>query len=74
MSIERIAYPVAEAAAAIGRSRYVLYDAIRRKELPAYQSHSGAEFLILVDDLRAWVTRHAAEPQPRKSRGKRRPR
>jgi hypothetical protein len=63
---DRIAYPVLEAAQAIGRSRYVLYDAIRRKELPAYQQSEDSDFLVLAEDLRAWVTRLPAQPRRRK--------
>jgi hypothetical protein len=64
--IERMAYPVVKAAEAVGRSRYVLYDAIRRKELPAYQQSEDSDYLILADDLRAWVTRYPAQPRRRK--------
>lgn len=52
---DRVAYKVAQAADAIGYSRYVLYGAIRRGELAVYQPYKGADWLILADDLRAWV-------------------
>lgn len=57
MAVERIAYPVEEAARAVGRSRYVLYQAIRRQELTAYRQSEDSDYLILAEDLRAWVTR-----------------
>lgn len=62
--IERIAYTVAEAAKAVGLSRYVLYGAIRRGELLAYQAREEANYLILAEDLRAWITRMPAQRQP----------
>jgi len=66
--VERIAYSVAEAAKAVGRSRYVLYDAIRRKDLLAYRQSVDSDYLILANDLRAWVTRYPAQSYPRKRR------
>jgi excisionase family DNA binding protein len=72
MSIERIAYTVSQAAEAVGLSRYVLYDAIRAKELAAHQANEKARILILAEDLRAWVTRMPAQPRKQKSRPVRR--
>jgi acyl dehydratase len=37
LSANRVAYKVAEAAKVVGMSRYVLYNAIRSRELPAYR-------------------------------------
>jgi excisionase family DNA binding protein len=65
MSTERISYKVAQAAEAVGYSRYVLYDAINRQELPAYQPYEGADILILKEDLHAWVTRRTAQTKGR---------
>jgi excisionase family DNA binding protein len=62
---ERIAYKVAQAARATGVSRYVLYDAIRARQLPAFEPNPGGDFLILAEDLRAWVKRHPAKPRRR---------
>jgi len=45
MAVERIAYPVEEAARAVGRSRYVLYQAIRRQELTAYRQSEDSDYL-----------------------------
>jgi len=66
MASERISYPVSEAAVAVGRSRYVLYDAIRRNELVAYQQSEDSDYLVLAEDLRAWVTRMPAQHQSRR--------
>ena len=72
MCVERIAYPVSEAANVVGRSRYVLYDAIKRKELPAYQQSERSDYLVLVEDLRAWVTRFPARPDSAEGSSRRR--
>lgn len=64
---DRVAYKVAQAADAIGYSRYVLYGAIRRGELAVYQPYKGADWLILADDLRAWVTRRIVLPNGHES-------
>jgi hypothetical protein len=75
MSVERISYSVSEAASAVGKSRYVLYDAIRRKELVAYQQSPESDYSILTTDLIAWLTRLGAQPKPTmRRRGMRRAR
>jgi hypothetical protein len=61
--IERISYKVSQAAKATGISRYVLYSAIRREQLHAFQPNEGGDLLILVEDLRAWIRRHPARPR-----------
>lgn len=55
---ERIAYPVAEAAEAIGMSRDVLYRHIRAGELPAFKL--GSRMLVLRRDILALIERHPA--------------
>jgi excisionase family DNA binding protein len=60
LSANRISYKVTEAAKMVGLSRYVLYDAIRNMELPAYRPSPRGDFVLLPDDLRAWVTRFRA--------------
>jgi excisionase family DNA binding protein len=60
---EPIAYKVSQAAAALGMSRYVLYEAIRDEELRAYRPKKGSDLMILPEDLREWVTRHPARPK-----------
>ncbi|MFL6601900.1 MAG: helix-turn-helix domain-containing protein [Steroidobacteraceae bacterium] len=61
--IERISYKVSQAAKATGISRYVLYSAIRREHLRAFQPNEGGDLLILVEDLRAWIRGHPAGPR-----------
>jgi hypothetical protein len=58
-----IAYKVSRAAAMVGISRYLLYDAIRHRELRAYRPNARSDLMILPEDLREWVTRHPAEPK-----------
>lgn len=53
-----IAYKVAKAAAVVGMSRYLLYEAIRNQELRAFRPKPRADLMILAEDLREWVTRH----------------
>jgi excisionase family DNA binding protein len=60
---EPIAYRVSQAAALLGMSRYVLYEAIRDEELRAYRPKKGSDLRILPEDLREWVTRHPARPK-----------
>jgi hypothetical protein len=55
-----IAYKVAKAAAMVGMSRYLLYEAIRNQELRAFRPRPRADLMILPEDLREWVTRHPA--------------
>ena len=57
MSVERVSYSVSQAALAVGKSRYVLYDAIRRGDLTAYQQTPESDFSILASDLLAWLKR-----------------
>jgi excisionase family DNA binding protein len=59
-STNRISYKVIEAAKMVGLSRYLLYDAIRNLELPAYRPSPRGDLVLLPDDLRAWVTRFRA--------------
>ena len=56
-----IACKVSTAAAMFGVSRYRLYEAIRDQELPAYRPRKGSDLMILIEDLRDWVTRHPVE-------------
>ena len=51
-----IAYKVSKAAAMVGISRYLLYDAIRHRELRAYRPNARSDLMILPEDLREWVT------------------
>lgn len=67
--IERISYKVTQAAQATGLSRYVIYDAIRDKQLAAYEPNPGGDFLILAEDLRTWIKRYPAQPRVRGRRG-----
>jgi acyl dehydratase len=60
LSTNRISYKVIEAAKMVGLSKYVLYDAIRNLELPAYRPSPRGDLVLLPDDLRAWVTRFRA--------------
>ena len=53
---ERLAYTVTQAAQAIGLSRYAIYDAINDGELTAFAVRKQCKRLILVEDLRRWVT------------------
>lgn len=55
---ERIAYTVSQAAAAVGLSRYVIYNAITRGELRAYDR---VKFVILAEDLKAWIVGQPAQ-------------
>jgi excisionase family DNA binding protein len=57
----RISYKVVEAADIVGVSRYVLYEAIRNRELSAYRPNPRSDLLLLADDLRTWVTRFRAD-------------
>jgi len=57
-----MAYKVSRAAAMLGISRYVLYEAIRLQELRAYQPSTRSDFMILAEDLRNWVTGHQVHP------------
>lgn len=63
--IERIALTVAEAAKAVGMTRWVIYGAIKRGELAAYQANKNSTFFVLPEELRAWVTRLRVSPQQR---------
>jgi excisionase family DNA binding protein len=56
-----LAYTVAQAAQTVGMSRYVIYEAIRNRELVAYRPGARADLKILPEDLREWVTRHQVE-------------
>lgn len=56
-----IAYKVAKAAALVGMSRYLLYEAIRNQELRAFRPKPRADLMILAEDLREWVTRHPVD-------------
>jgi excisionase family DNA binding protein len=56
-TINRISYKVSEAADIVGLSKWVLYEAIRNRELPAYRPSPRSDLLLLGDDLRTWVTR-----------------
>ena len=60
-----IAYKVSAAAAMLGVSRYVLYEAIREQQLHAYRPSARSDFMILAEDLRDWVARYPARPKGR---------
>ena len=63
VSPPRISYKISEAAKLVGLSRYVLYDAIRNRELPAYRPSPRSDLVVLPEDVRIWVTRFRAHAE-----------
>jgi excisionase family DNA binding protein len=53
---ERLAFSVAQAAQAVGLSRFALYDAINDGELTAFAVRKRGKRLILREDLLRWIT------------------
>jgi excisionase family DNA binding protein len=63
--LERLAYSVTDAAAIIGISRHLLYDAIRNGEI--MPKRCGARTLITADRLRAYLEGLPDGVEPRSS-------
>ena len=55
--IPRISYKVAEASDASGIGAGVLYAAIRRNQLKAYQPTPKGQMIVMLEDLIAYITR-----------------
>jgi excisionase family DNA binding protein len=51
--VDRIAYPMTEAAHMVGVSRTRLFDAVRRRELTVRKA--GRASLVTRDELLAWI-------------------
>lgn len=62
--VKRWAYSPAEVAAACGLSRKAIYRAIENGELRAAKVCRGRRLLITADELRAWIERSVAGPEP----------
>ena len=58
--IQKLAFRIAEAAAAAGISRSLLYELLREKEIKSFTVRGRRRRLIYVDDLRAWLLRERA--------------
>jgi hypothetical protein len=70
IEVERLAYSVADAAAIIGVSRHLLYDAIRNGDI--VPNRCGARTLITADRLRAYLDGLPDAVEPRRSPNARR--
>lgn len=53
MTLKRLAYPIAEAAAAAGISRSQIYNLVRNRDLPAHKI--GRRTLVLAANLEHWL-------------------
>jgi len=62
-SWERYAYPVDVAAQMICRSKYTLYEAIKRGDLRAVRTGPKGEMVILNEDLKAWLNLYPVQPE-----------
>lgn len=58
-TVERVAYNVTEAAAAMGVSRATMYNYINREDFPAYRL--GGRVYVDIAGLREWSARLAQE-------------
>lgn len=57
MNTEQISLKVSDAARACGVSRYVIYDAINKGELPFTDPYENGDRLVLKSDLESWLKR-----------------
>ena len=65
----RLALRPREAAAALGVCARVLWEMTKADEVPHVRlGKTGKTVVYPVDELRAWLSRKAAEPQPKRER------
>jgi len=70
----RLALRPREAAAALGVCEWVLWEMTKADQVPHVRiGKTGKSVIYPVDELRTWLSRKAAEPQPKRERPEKTP-